>query len=423
MGYSARKAKKRLAFFAFTGIISLGDTPNPAPQMKTKEALANILPWTMPLTVFTIIYLTIPATQIPWVPIWESHQTVAVPLLIGACLLLLAMTVGVPIAAAIQCGRRKTPAGGNLLLATGVLGCLIFAYPSTRMLMNFASWKTATAPTSWEETANLTPAEYAAGKGYLQIIQGETQSPTPEAFQNAITPLLNVERWGFACDDPTLYLINGIKGEPGQTAQNWQYEIPLGNVLNMSEKLLAGAKQDLADGNSAAASEKIRVVLGVGNRVASPRSVIQGLIGMELVKRAVGFLETNRSLLKTEDLEKELCEAEKFQDVMRTAMEQEFNVGQTLAYGVARTDHHLKVGAGISNPQLWETFKKEWVKEADKPQPDWPRFLAGQKMAAWVACAPIQVSLINLTAPAVSPYEDGTKTTARIRALLNPNGA
>jgi len=299
-----------------------------------------------------------------------------------------------------------------------------FLYSTVILGLNLYDWSQFKPPVLWRETQSYSPEETAAGKTYLQTILNKTL--TQEEFEKAISPLLEQSRWGFLCDDPTLYLIHGSIGTPQNSEPKWAYSIPLGNAKTMAQSLQISIKADLDTGNTERAAEKASLILGIGNRVSQPHTLTSVLIGLALTNIGVSCLEENPAIPITPSLEKELKQIiNNPTPLLKMGYEEEFKT-QKLALSTGSKEENWR-GANpegkptltslLTNPSHLKKFEKEWWKMYENEPKDFDAFLKSQAMKSLLRTGPFQAIWVRLATPTPPSKEaKSLQNTLQIRA-------
>lgn len=391
--------------------------------MKTKPPISAIVALVLGcIMVGTLAYIISPVLsfpgQEPLFNIPKINQTAALTAVI-ICL------IGLPILALIGIGAawyRRKEMPWNAAICGGM--SFLMLYVTGVMGINLATWATTPKTVLWSETARFTPEETAAGKTYLKTVLGETQATTPEEFQQTLTPLLKLNKWGFIADDPTLYIIQGIKGEPGNKVPKWEYVIPLGNSKSMATQIIESAEADIAKGDTKAATEKAAFVLGVGNRIASPQTLIHALISNHITSLGIKFLEGHPELATAPAIAQELKAVQKNKDLITDAFQEEHKILMRRLEGITFINGKLSPYATITNPQVWEKFHKDWWTESKKEKGDWNQFITNHKWEAFFKAGPIQSMFIGIIVASPNGIYEREKITSKVDVLLQgkPSG-
>jgi len=295
-----------------------------------------------------------------------------------------------------------------------LLGLLaIPMYACLTMSANLISWATFPKTEIW--TDNTTADEDKAGKTYLSIINQE--NITTDEFQKAIEPLLNFNKWGFACDDPVLYVVKGLKGTTGTTTPKWEYVVPIGNAKALTTKLLEEAETDLVQNQPSEAASKVRLVLGIGNRVTTPQTLLQALEGKYLANKAIKFIEAHPEMTLTKELKEELTKTQEKGDVMYAAYIQEHKINMQRLEMLSRPNGNLSPYAALTNPSVWNKFNKDWLLEAAKEKQDWAKFTYNHQWEAYLRAGPIQGLFAKLCALPAYGIRDWEELEIRARAI------
>jgi len=276
-------------------------------------------------------------------------------------------------------------------------------------IINLTSWyqKTPTKLATQTIKESATPAQADAGKAYLKAIQEPTDAI---AFQKAMTPLLQEERWVFPKDDPNLYQVRGVIGGHGKT---WEYMVPIGNVKENSTALLELAETDLKENRRETATEKIGTVLGVGNRVSDHPQLITWFIGENLVSQTIKLIQENPELAKDPNIQKELVRAKELGQKQAIAMEQEFlSTDKYLEELTLPNGNPGPIGATV-HAKYWKGVYHAWKKTGQEENPNWGTFLRNQKRKALLTGN--HTPLVSIAIPA---YPGKTQIPGVIEQIL-----
>jgi len=358
-----------------------------------------------------VTWLLSPALALPGETPWQPSSAVAVPLLTGGLLCLLALFLAVMITGLFT--ARRKPA----VLILNTVGCGALAYIAWVPLQNMLAWQSEPPIVLRSMQSVGSEPEKAAGTKYLQTITNETI--TANEFLQVLTPLLAVNTWVFDRDEPSLYLISGTRGKAGDKSPKWEYTIPLGNGRVMMKSILDSASGDLASGNTQAAIEKVEFVIGVGNRVASTSAdIIQYLIGSNFVDLAIKFLEEHPTLPLSDSLLSEIERAGSFDEIAKAAYLEDFKRTTKVFESISRREGALSVTAATTNPRFAKKLAENFLAEADKAAPNWDSFVRNHRLKALMESGPIGELWVNISLPSASGLMEGRALADRAKRLV-----
>jgi hypothetical protein len=341
-------------------------------------------------------------------PLWQPDPEIGTLIIVSCISAMIPILIGAGVSFGILFKSKRTFAG------IGIVQVVAMLYTVLVLGNNLLDWKTHPEIVMYENNTAYSPEEYEAGEAYLKLVTNK--DATIQEFEKTITPLIEVEKWGFTPFHPLLTYHGSMRKKSENT---WEYLLPLGNIKDLSEDWLKMAGEDMKAGKTKEAGKKAELILAIGNRLAQPKDLTQMLVASHLSDKAVNFLGENPSIEITPSLKKELDKLEDNPKKFEIAYQEEFKIILKRIEEITRPNGKLYPAAAVTNPKNFEKSKKAFVEEMRKETQDWNKLVTNAKWKALLKNGPIQWMLINISFPPGNGVKASKELVQKARALLN----
>lgn len=371
----------------------------------TKEILSTVAALTSLLTLLYIIHTTFS------VDVWLTQ--LATPIMCGIILFVISGLLSVATLSLWKVIQKKGwQTRGSQINLIVIFATFYFCLP---MVINHLAWQKAprTELEVEKRIRQATPQEIHAGLAYLRL----NQEVDMDKFLKETEPLLAIPNWVFAAEDPTLYQIGGIRGLPGDETEKWKYELPLGSTFTNIRALIKEAGIDMAKNQNTQAIQKIRVVLGVGNRMAEQPQFMSCYTGIAFLKEGVAFLGKYPSLASDPQIRAEMSRARNMPEVVKQAEVNGFAYIDRHLEEVARNEKGLKVGSFVIPPESMSKVSKRIQDELGTR--DTYKIIRDEEIRSYLQGQIFLADIIDSLFPKMNTlFEDSKSLESDIKRLL-----